>query len=286
MGQSTFDDKLTLNQVIALCCQAISWINVDADLCHCMALLGHNELKYCIGAVLTLVLNYICNSLNICIIDTFFCSDMPGIHELTHWGREMYICVSELTSIGSDNGLSPGRRQAIIWTDAGILSIRTKEQTSVKFQSQFKHFISRKCVWKCRLENVGHFVSVSMCLEPFPCWTCLAYWFVVYWMGLVWWSSKLMKKTLVLIIVQGVRIHTLINVLLINVRIHPLINVLFEGWPSLHQSLAITQSKHRCQMKAFSNALWATFYSHLTPLSILFLCMNIGVDKMLLKRFW
>ena len=36
-----------------------------------------------------------------------------------------HICVSKLTSIGSDNGLSPGRRQAIIWTNAGILLIRT-----------------------------------------------------------------------------------------------------------------------------------------------------------------
>ena len=34
-----------------------------------------------------------------------------------------HICVSKLTSIGSDNGLSPGRRQAIIWTNAGILFI-------------------------------------------------------------------------------------------------------------------------------------------------------------------
>ena len=33
---------------------------------------------------------------------------------LTHWGRVTHICVSKLTSIGSDNGLSPGRRQAII----------------------------------------------------------------------------------------------------------------------------------------------------------------------------
>ena len=31
----------------------------------------------------------------------------------------------KLTIIGSDNGLSPGRRQAIIWTNAGILLIRT-----------------------------------------------------------------------------------------------------------------------------------------------------------------
>ena len=42
---------------------------------------------------------------------------------LTHWGRLTQICVSKLTIIGSDNGLSPGRRQAIIWTNAAILSI-------------------------------------------------------------------------------------------------------------------------------------------------------------------
>ena len=43
---------------------------------------------------------------------------------LTHWGRVTHICLSELTSIGSDDGLSPGRRQAIIRTNAGILLIR------------------------------------------------------------------------------------------------------------------------------------------------------------------
>ena len=42
---------------------------------------------------------------------------------LTHWGRVTHLCVSELTIIGSDNGLSPGRRQAIIWTNAVILLI-------------------------------------------------------------------------------------------------------------------------------------------------------------------
>ena len=40
---------------------------------------------------------------------------------LTHWGRVTHICVSKQTIIGSDNGLSPVRRQAIIWTNAGIL---------------------------------------------------------------------------------------------------------------------------------------------------------------------
>ena len=40
---------------------------------------------------------------------------------LTHWGRVTYICVGKITIIGSDNGLSPGRRQAIIQTNDGIL---------------------------------------------------------------------------------------------------------------------------------------------------------------------
>ena len=43
---------------------------------------------------------------------------------LTHWGRVTHICVSYLTITGSDNGLSPGRRQAIIWTNAGTLLTR------------------------------------------------------------------------------------------------------------------------------------------------------------------
>ena len=42
---------------------------------------------------------------------------------LTHWGRVTHICVSELSILGSDNGLSPARRRAIIWTNAGILLI-------------------------------------------------------------------------------------------------------------------------------------------------------------------
>ena len=42
---------------------------------------------------------------------------------LTHWGRVTHIWVSNLTPIGSVNGLSPGRRQAIIWTNAGLLLI-------------------------------------------------------------------------------------------------------------------------------------------------------------------
>ena len=67
--------------------QCITWTNVDIDICRRTASLGKNVL--------------------------------------THWGRVTHVCVSKLAIIGSGNGLSPGRRQAIIWTYAGILLIGT-----------------------------------------------------------------------------------------------------------------------------------------------------------------
>ena len=52
-------------------------------------------------------------------------------------GKVMHICISKITIIGSDNGLSTGWRQAIICTNAGILLIRT---LSTKF-SEIMHAI-------------------------------------------------------------------------------------------------------------------------------------------------
>ena len=49
--------------------------------------------------------------------------DVWSLHVLTHWGRVTHICVGNLTIIGSGNGLSPGRRQAITWINAGLLLI-------------------------------------------------------------------------------------------------------------------------------------------------------------------
>ena len=42
---------------------------------------------------------------------------------LTYWGRVTPVCISNLTINRSDNSLSPGRRQAIIRTNAGMLLI-------------------------------------------------------------------------------------------------------------------------------------------------------------------
>ena len=54
---------------------------------------------------------------------TILWKNMNIYDSLTHWGRVTHICVGKLTMIGSDNGLSPGRRQVIIWINAGLLSI-------------------------------------------------------------------------------------------------------------------------------------------------------------------
>ena len=51
------------------------------------------------------------------------CQVFPPRSCITHWGRVTHICVGNVTIIGPDNGLLPGRRQAIIWTNAGILLI-------------------------------------------------------------------------------------------------------------------------------------------------------------------
>ena len=45
---------------------------------------------------------------------------------LTHSGRVTHMCVSKRTTFGWDNGLSPGWRQAIMWTNAEILFIEPR----------------------------------------------------------------------------------------------------------------------------------------------------------------
>ena len=57
------------------------------------------------------------------IILQMFIKIMWKLVRLTHWDRVTHICVGNLGIIGSNNGLSPGRYQAIMWSSAGILLI-------------------------------------------------------------------------------------------------------------------------------------------------------------------
>ena len=80
---------------------------------------------------------------------------------LTHWGRVTHICVCNLTILGSGNGLSPGRRQAIIWTNDRILLIGPWGINLSRILIEI-NFHSRKCIWKFSLQNDVYFVLASM----------------------------------------------------------------------------------------------------------------------------
>ena len=88
---------------------------------------------------------------------------------LTHWARVTHICDSKVTTIGSDNGLSTGRRQAIIGTNSGILLIQTlgtsfsqilREIYTFSFKKMHFKMSSGKCRSCCLGLNVLNIVHI------------------------------------------------------------------------------------------------------------------------------
>ena len=73
--------------------------------------------------------------------------------KLTHWDRVTHICISKLTIIGSDNGLLPGQRQAIIWTNARILLIGL---TSLLLQNDYTWSWQQSLCKYTKNGNWGH----------------------------------------------------------------------------------------------------------------------------------
>ena len=79
---------------------------------------------------------------------------------LTHWDRVTLTCVSKLSISGSQNGLAPGLWQAIIWTNAGILLIRTlgtnfSDVLSKIYTFSFKKMHFKMLFAKWRLFRLG-----------------------------------------------------------------------------------------------------------------------------------
>ena len=68
-----------------------------------------------------------------------------------------------LSTTGSDNGLSPGRRQAIIWTSSVLLLIGFFVTKLSEILIEIYTFSFNECIGKCLMENGVHFVSASMC---------------------------------------------------------------------------------------------------------------------------
>ena len=94
---------------------------------------------------------------------------------LTHWGRVMHICVGKLTIIGWDNSLSPGRRQAIISTNAGILLIGPLGTNFSEILSEIQSFSFKKM----------HLKMSSVKWRPF----CFGLNVFTHWGGRSWSTS-------------------------------------------------------------------------------------------------
>ena len=82
---------------------------------------------------------------------------------LTHWGRVTHICVGKRIIIGSDNGLSRGRRQAIIWTNAGILWFGPLRTNFSEILSEIHSFSFKKMHLKMSSAKWRPFVPASIC---------------------------------------------------------------------------------------------------------------------------
>ena len=85
-----------------------------------------------------------------------------------------HICVHKFTIIGSDNGLSPGRRQAIIWTNAGILltghlGAKFSEILIKIYTFSFKKMHMKMSSGKWRPFCLGLNVLNAVCCWR-PCW--------------------------------------------------------------------------------------------------------------------
>ena len=115
-------------------------------------------------------------------------------HCLSHWGRVTHKCVSKLTIIGSDNGLSPNQRQAIIWTNAGILLIRPIGTNFSEILIEIHIFSFKKMHLKmssgkgrpfCLGLNMLKVVTWFLCYKIWLMWQCShsqsAWWLLMAW---------------------------------------------------------------------------------------------------------
>ena len=93
--------------------------------------------------------------------------------------RVTHICVSKLTIIGSCNGLSPGWRQAIIWTNAGTLVIGQWGNSFSEIRIEIHTFPFENAVRKTTV-----ILSGSQCVKH---WWLMAY-ICVSEQGLLWFS--------------------------------------------------------------------------------------------------
>ena len=97
-------------------------------------------------------------------------ADHKDVVTLTHWGRVTHICVSKLTIIGSDNGLSPGRCQAIIWNNTGLLLIEPLGTNFSEISIGIQRFIIQENALEHVVCEMASILSRPQCVNPAANW--------------------------------------------------------------------------------------------------------------------
>ena len=97
-----------------------------------------------------------------------------------------HICVSKQTGISSDNALSPGRRQSIIWTHAVILLNGHLGTNFNEILIKIHTFLFKKVHWKMASGKWRPFflslnvLSHQYALDLHPCCADLSNWWVSF----------------------------------------------------------------------------------------------------------
>ena len=105
---------------------------------------------------------------------------------LTHWGRMMHICVSKLTTIGSDNSLSPPSHYLNQWWNIVNSNLRNKLQWNHKQNSSI--FIQENA-----FENV---VCEMASISSRPQWVKGSYGSIPYAYSLKYLNLELINQIL------------------------------------------------------------------------------------------
>ena len=138
--------------------QTLHWCST-VSLKHCRLLTqwGLNEmsgiLKTTISNAFSLIkcLNFESSLIEMCLYD-------PLLMHQHHLGNGLLS-----NGTRSDNGLLPDGIKPLPDPVLAYYQLNTKEQILVKFKWNNKIFHSRKYIWKCHLQDGGHFVQASKC---------------------------------------------------------------------------------------------------------------------------
>ena len=82
--------------------------------------------------------------------------------KLTHWNRVAHICTRKLSNIGSDNGLSPDRHRAIIWTFGCLVGNRGR--TVVQCIKQWRTAVPARALSRTNYLNAYFWTNAAILL--------------------------------------------------------------------------------------------------------------------------